>query len=174
MNISEIEEKRLRDVISKVKTGRFALVKNVSSCKIDRDNVKLYRLKDGEELLVDKELDVHLLDNMNANKNIDVETICSGHNKEFPSVGFNYKGKRPISDIKDILGAIPGVNVTYDSQVVRTAVPIKDEFKIKRDGEEYTLCGIEDVREDYFFIRGTRKSNKTWWNDVSNILSRLK
>ena len=174
MDVNEMDEKRLREIMSKVKTGRFTLVKNVSSCKIDKDKVKLYRLKDGEELLVDKELDVHFLDNMNANKNIEVETICSGHDKESPSVGFNYKGKRPISDIKDILATIPDSNITYDSQIVRTAIPLKDEFKIKRGGEEYTLCGIEYTHEDYFFIRGARKGNKIWWSKVSNILSKLK
>jgi hypothetical protein len=174
MSTNKIDEKRLIDMISKVKTGRFTLIKNVSSCKIDRDKVKLYRLKDGEELLVDKELDVHTLDSMNANKNIDVETICSGHDKEFPSIGFDYKGKRSIRDVKDILATIPDTNITYDNQIVRIATPVKNEPKIKRNGEEYTFCSIEDISQDYFFIRGTRKGSKTWWNNVSNTLSKLK
>ena len=173
MDIKKIDEKRLREAMAKVKEGRAAFVKNVSGCEIDRDNVKLYRLKDGDELLVDKELDVHLLDSMNANKNIDVETVCSGHD-ESPTIGFNYKGKRPISEVKNTLESVPNTNVTYDSQIVRSVIPLKNGFKIKRDGEEYTLCDIEESHEDYFFIRGTRKGNKTWWNKVSDTLSRLK
>lgn len=169
-----MDEKRLREAVAKVREGSAVFVKNVSGCKIDRDKVKLYRLKSGEELLVDKKLDTHLLDRMNENKNIDVETVCSGHTGESPTVGFNYKGKLPISEVKNILATMPDTKITYDSQVVRIAVPFKDEFKIKRDGEEFTLCSIENVHQDYFFIRGIRKSNKTWWNKVSNTLSRLK
>ena len=60
-----MDEKRLREAVAKVREGSAAFVKNVSGCKIDRDKVKLYRLKSGEELLVDKELDAHLLDRMN-------------------------------------------------------------------------------------------------------------
>ncbi len=174
MDINKIDEKKLRDILAKVKEGKATLVKNVSSCEIDRDKVKLYRLKDGEELLVDKELDTQLLDNINANKNIEVENVCSGHIGESPTVGFNYKGKRSISDVKNILTKIPNISVTYDSRIVKVAIPLKNEFKIERNGEEYTLCGIEDIHQDYFFIRGTRKSNKTWWNNVSKTLSKLK
>ena len=173
MDIKKIDEKLLREAIVKVKEGKAAFVKNVSGCEIDRDKVKLYRLKDGEELLVDKELNVHFLDNMNTNKNIDVETVCSGHGED-PTIGFNYKGKRPISEIKKVLTTIPDTNIRYDSQIVRHAVPLKNGFKIKRGGEEYTLCGIEESHEDYFFIRGTRNGSKTWWNKVSGTLSRLK
>lgn len=164
----------VRDIVSKVQTGRFTLIKNISNCEIDRDKVKLYRLKDGEELLVDKELDERLLDNINANKHIEVETICSGHDKGFPTIGFDYKGKHSIHEVKDILGTIPDTNIIYDSQTIRAAIPIKNEPKIKRNGEEYTLCGIEEVHQNYFFIRGTRKGSKTWWNKVSNTLSKLK
>ena len=173
MDINKIDEKRLREAMVKVREGRAAFVKNVSACEIDRDKVKLYRLKDGEELLVDKELDVNFLDSMNANKNIEVETVCSGHN-EGPTIGFNYKGKSPISEVKDTLKSMPNTNVTYDSQIVRTAVPLKNGLKIKRDGEEYTLFGIEEIHQDYFFIKGTKNGSKTWWNKVSNTLSRLK
>ncbi len=174
MDISEIDEKKLRDVLAKVKEGRAAFVKNISSCEINRDKVKPYRLKDGDMLWVDKELDLRILDNMNANKNIEVESVCSGHAGESPTVGFNYKGKRSISDVKNVLTKIPDTNVTYDSQIVRVAVPLKKEFKIERDGEEYTLCGLKDIHQDYFFIRGTQKGNKTWWNKVSSTLSKLK
>jgi len=174
MDINEIGEKRLRDILTKVKEGRAALIKNVSSCEVDRDKVKLYRLKDGKELFVDKELDVHLLDNMNANKNIEVENVCSGHAGESPVVGFDYKGQLSISDIKNILTKIPNTNVTYDSQIVRVAVPLKNEVKIERNGEEYILYDIENIHQDYFLIRGTRKGNKTWWDNVSKTLSKLK
>jgi hypothetical protein len=174
IDINKMDEKHLREIMSKVKTGRFGLIKNVSSCQTDRDKVKLYRTKDGEELFVDKELNTRLLDSMNANKNIDLETVCSGHDKEFPTMGFNYKGKRSIREIKDILNTIPDTDITYDSQIVRTAIPIKKEPKIKINEEEYTFCGIEDVHQDYFFIRGTRKGGKTWWGNVSDTLSKLK
>ncbi len=168
------DEKKLIEAMTKVRAGKAVFVKNISGCKVDMDAVKLYRLKNGEELLVDKELDVNLLDKMNANKNIKVETVCSGHTGEFPTVGFNYKGKRSIVEIKRILTNIPDIDFTYDSQIVKRAVPLKNGFKIKRGREEYTLCGIESELQDYFFIRGTKKGNKIWWNNVSRILSKLR
>ena len=174
LDINKMDEKQLGEILSKVRTGRFSLVKNVSSCQIDRDKVKLYRTKDGDELFIDKELDTHLLDSMNANKNIDVETVCSGHDKEFPTIGFDYKGKRPIREVNNILSTIPNTDVTYDRQMIKTLKPVKDEIKIKRNGEEYNLYGVENIYQNYFFIMGTRKGDKTWWNNVSNSLSKLK
>ena len=164
---------KLLKAMAKVKEGKASFVKNVSACEVDRNNVKLYRLKGGEELLVDKELDTHILDSITANKNIEVETVCSGHD-EGPTVGFNYKGKLPTRDIENALRSIPNADVTYERQILKVAVPPKKEFKIEMDGEEYTLLNIKEIRQNYFFIKGTRKGNKTWWNNISNTLSKLK
>lgn len=167
------DNKRLEEALCKVREGKAAFF-NLSSCEIESDKVKPYYTKDGDKFLVDKELDVRLLDKINANKNIELENVCSGHNKEPPKLGFNYIGKQSISNIKEILSKLPDSEITYNSQLIRTAVPLKDEFKIKRDGEEYTLCEMKEVHQDYFFIKGKRIRNKTWWNKVSNTLSDLR
>jgi hypothetical protein len=174
LDINKMDENQLREIISKVRTGKFALIKNVSSCQIDKDKTKLYRTKDGDELFVDKELDTRLLDSVNINKNIEVETVCSGHDKEFPTIGFDYKGKLPIRDVKDILNTIPDTNITYDRQMTKALKPVKNVPKIKRNEEEYTLHSVENICQNYFFIMGTQKGSKTWWNKVSDTLSKLK
>jgi hypothetical protein len=71
---------------------------------------KIYLLetnKKAEKMQIDEELDPHLLDMMNANENIEIETIEAGHDcstgpryfymGNFPEIGFNYKGSLPVN-----------------------------------------------------------------------------
>lgn len=151
---------------------------------------KIYHLKTNKEtqkMQIDEELDPHILDLMNANKNIEIETVEAGHDcptgpryfymGNFPEIGFNYIGNLPIEDVKETLNKIPDTRVEYDRQTIRVADAKTGTRNIFGKIEMEMLIGYENLRyitQDYFFIKGTRKGDQKWWKKVAKILSTLK
>ncbi len=151
---------------------------------------KIYHLKTNkeiQEMQIDEELDPHLLDLMNANKNIEIETIEAGHDcptgprqfymGNFPEIGFNYIGDLSIEDVRTSLNKISNSKVEYDRQTMRVADIKTGKRNIFGKIEIESIIGYENLRyitQDYFFIRGTRKGDQKWWKNVAKILSTLK
>lgn len=134
---------------------------------------KIYRLKTYNkisEIDIDEELDPHLLDIMNANNNIEIGIVCSGHDcptspgefykGNFPVIGFSYIGNLSTEDVQKILNRIPDATVKYRPQ-------IEHEENIVR------LVSNKNIT-NYFLIKGTRKGSQKWWEDVTKIISTLK
>lgn len=151
---------------------------------------KTYHLKinkEIQEIQIDEELDPRLLDLMNENKNIEIETIEAGHDcstgprqfymGNFPEIGFNYIGGLPIDNVKIALNKIPNATVEYNHQTIRVADTKTGTRNIFGKIEMEMIIGYENLRhvtEDYFFIRGIHKGDQRWWNNVAKILSTLK
>lgn len=179
------------DIITSIQLNDIRKIANDMSIAFNPcSRTKIYHLKtdkDVQEMQIDEKLDPHLLDIMNANKNIEIETVEAGHDcpteprqfymGNFPEIGFNYIGDLPIEDVKATLNKIPNITVMYNHQTVRVADPKTRKHNIFGDMEMETIVGYENMRhitQDYFFIKGTRKGDQKWWNNVAKILSTLK
>lgn len=179
------------DIITLIQSRDIEKIANDMSIAFNPcSRTKIYQLKtnkETQEMQIDEELDSHLLDLMNANKNIEIETIEAGHDcptqprqfymGNFPEIGFNYIGNLPIVDVKETLNKIPNAKVMYDRQTIRVADPKTGKRNIFGDIEIDTIIGYENLRyitQDYFFIRGTHKGDQKWWKNVAKILSTLK
>lgn len=151
---------------------------------------KIYHLKtnkETQEMQIDEELDPRLLDLMNANKNIEIETVEAGHDcptgpryfymGNFPEIGFSYIGDLPIEDVKETLNKIPHAIVEHDRPTIHVADIKRGIRNIFGKIEMETIIGYENheyITQDYFFIKGTRKGDQKWWKNAAKIISTLK